>query len=67
MSEPVIEIHPRDGDWEVSEKAEQLVFPTLGGAITYARYRLLVCGGEIRVFDAAGKLDEIITSPPEGK
>ena len=66
MSDPDIEIRPLRGDWEVSEMGEQLVFPTLALAVTYARYRLLLRSGNIRIYDAAGRLDEVITNPPKG-
>jgi hypothetical protein len=63
MSEHDIEIRPLRGGWEVSEMAEQLVFPTLALAVTYGRYRLLLRGGKIRIYDATGRLDEVITNP----
>jgi len=66
MSDPDIEIRPLRGDWEVSERGEHLVFPTLALAVTYGRYRSLLRGGKIRIYDAAGRLDEVITNPPKG-
>jgi hypothetical protein len=65
MSGNVIEIRPVRGGWEFSEMSEQLVFPTLEGAVTYSRYRLAVQPGEIRIYDAAGTLVETITGPTE--
>jgi hypothetical protein len=63
MSKRVIEIRPLRGGWEVSEMAEHLIFPTLGTAVAYSRYRLLIWGGEVRIYDATGRLDEVITTP----
>jgi hypothetical protein len=65
MAGNVIEVRPLRGGWECSEKLEQLVFPTLEGAVTYSRYRLAVRPGEIRIYDAVGTLVETITSPTE--
>jgi hypothetical protein len=63
MSENIIEVRPLRGGWEVSEMAEQLVFPTGESALVYARFRLLLRRGEIRIFDASGTLVETIAGP----
>jgi len=62
MPDNVIEIRPIRGGWEVSEMLEQLTFPTLEGAVAYARYRLLVRPGEIRIYDDVGTLVDTIAS-----
>ena len=65
MARNLIEIRPSRGGWEVSEMSEQLFFLTLESAITYARFRLLLRPGEIRIFDAVGVIVETIASAPE--
>jgi hypothetical protein len=63
MTGNVIEIRPLRGGWEVSEMLEHLMFPRVESALVYARFRLLLRPGEIRIYDAAGTLVKTIASP----
>jgi hypothetical protein len=40
-----------------------LMFPRMESALVYARFRLLLRPGEIRIYDAVGTLVETIASP----
>ena len=65
MAGNIIEVRPLNGGWEVSERFEHLKFSTVKGALVYARFRLLLRPGEIRIFDATGTRVETIASPPQ--
>ena len=66
MAGNIIEVRPLNGGWEVSERFEHLKFSTVKGALVYARFRLLLRPGEIRIFDATGTLVHREPAPRAG-